>query len=175
MSIELSEALAERLSQLPQSGQAVALLSREGPLVDSGLAFTPEQAGTAYLIWRAYSLARMDRGMLSGRPGYEADGTLQARCHATAMRCDSLAEFGVELFRSLGLTIERALRVEDVRWWRVFREAYADSWRTTRTRPGMTEVLFAVKECSEMMFAMRDHKKARTRRDVVTGQEKETR
>lgn len=89
-------------------------------------------AGLAYLVFLAYAFGRA-RGVLGGRPGWEARETLASRVRSAAMRATGLASFAEEVFgpRGIGPRLS-SIRGADWLWWREYSAAYADRWPVLR-------------------------------------------
>lgn len=152
----LSPADLAQLAPLPPPDQAQSLLTGGvGPIRDLGFgAFSPAQAGLAYLIWLARRRARAPRGMLSGRPAWEADETLRHRVFSAADCSGSVREFGRVLFERLNLSLA-SLPPRDLLWWGQFQQAVAlgghQRWAELSDRTSLTEVLAAVSLLNELM------------------------
>lgn len=138
------------LADRPRHLAALTLLSggqhQRGPLADAQVDFGAEVAQLAYLVWLAYGLGR--RGMLGGRPGYEAIQTLASRVRAAAGRAGSLAEFRVELLGRHGLDVgPEHMRQDDLLWWHRLCQApdAASTWRRLRRPDRLQEVIEAAK------------------------------
>lgn len=124
----------ERLRGLPRHHAAAAILRGEaGPLsrLVAGQ-YDPPTAALAYLVFLAYVYGRA-KGILGGRPGYEARDTLASRVRSAATRSVDLATFADELFgrRGVGAGLT-SLRGADWLWWRETSAVYAGRWPELR-------------------------------------------
>lgn len=137
----------ETLRPLSEPERARHLLTGlVGPLYDlQAEGFSLVQAGMAYLIWQARRRARAHRGMLSGRPGYEADQTLQGRVFDAADCSAGLKDFGSHMFRGLNLELSQ-LPARDLLWWHTFvgQVSRDIDWYAVTDRSSITEILTAV-------------------------------
>lgn len=120
----------EHLRPMPRHERAHRLLTGElGPLYTCPL--DPAPAAVAYLVYLAWIRARVRRGMLSGRPGFEAWGTMESRVNGAARRAAGLGDFGPDLFARLGLRWT-GLTHEDAVWWRNAVLSHGAQWRSAR-------------------------------------------
>jgi hypothetical protein len=144
-----------RLRELDRPRQAAAILTGEiGPLV--GLGFEADVAAMAYLIHLARRRARMPGGMLSGRPGYEADDTLRGRVLSVAESSGSLPEFADALFERLNLHLAQ-LPAVDLLWWRSAASTMGDRWHHLSTTIALTEALTGAKILDDTIYQLKEN------------------
>lgn len=96
--------------------------------------YDPPGAAVAYLVFLAYVYGRA-RGILSGRPGYEARDTLASRVRSAATRSTGLEMFAAELFgpRGVGAGLP-SVRGADWLWWREAAAVHGGRWTEQRHR-----------------------------------------
>lgn len=155
----LDPQLMTDLSQAPRHKQAEVLLSGpESPLPDA-VRFSHGVAGLAYMAFLAYTHGRR-KGVLGGKPGYEAVEILGSRMRSAATRAGSLDEWAHELLGSLRVEITE-LRMDDRLWWRGFL-ALHDGIQTRRLlqRATLAEVGTASELLRDWIYQIRDHAKA---------------
>ncbi len=129
------------LRDLPRAFAARQLLTgARGPIGAAG--FDATVADAAYFAFVAYGFAR--RGMLAGRPGYEATATLGSRIRTAGTRARSLESWGHELLRGLHLRANQ-LRADDLLWWRgtCALDAEGALWQRIRDRDHIQDVVSA--------------------------------
>jgi hypothetical protein len=108
----------------------------------------------AYFAHLAWSHGRA-RGILAGRPAYEARELLANRLRGAVSRAGNVAGWGDEFFgrRGVGAKLE-ALRLDDAVWWRsVKADPSGALWRTLRGQGGQTETLTAAALLPDWLYA----------------------
>lgn len=152
-----ADLVAELRTQPRPFAAAQLLASGRGPLGELDAAFHRDVADVAFFLWLVFGAARRPRGMLSGRPTWEAAETMAARVRAAAPCAGSLAQFGDVLLRRLNLRPEGVLRGEDLVWWRALcaTDKSAGIWRRVSTRERLSECVVAMGLLREWMWALR--------------------
>jgi hypothetical protein len=155
--IPLDPALVAELRTYPRHHAAVQLLTARGPLVDIGSPFPRDVGDVAYLLWLLHGAARRPKGMLAGRPSWEAADTFAARVRAAAPCARDLAGFGDVLCKRLNLRPETVFRGPDLLWWRDLcaTDAATGIWRNVRRPDRLNECVVAVGLLRDWMWILR--------------------
>lgn len=115
MSIDLTSAHHDMVESLaPREAVLRLLTDQSGPLGDC--ASPLDDAPTAYMLATLYRAGRRG-GLLSGKPGFEAQALFASRVRTTARRALNPTAWMVSLSKALGVCWESVAEQDRV-WWR---------------------------------------------------------
>lgn len=101
--------------------------------------FDDAVARVAVIAFGAYQRARRPKGMLSGRPGYEAAEVFRNRLRSAASTSADLPDFVRQLYARLHLD-QAAIGTEDILWVRASTHLHRSAWLRLSSDAGINEI-----------------------------------